>query len=161
MKVEGLGEKRRGVLSQISHLVREAKDFSGEHFDRMVASYKDEDVTLHQILSEAKDQANNYYTRYLDSRIWGSPIRATTFGFSPDLDEGPTLAKVGAELRERLKDQSEFRQQFLAPQIDRVSNLYDRQLRKTQKEEIKKQREELKVKSKSQRKGFNPFGLGF
>lgn len=161
MKVEGLGDERREQLRQIRSLIEETDEFSTAHFSRMLKNFEREDKTMHQVLFNAQEVAEKNYTRYLNGRLVGSRM-ALAF-LRPENVEGEetVLGKVMGELRENLKSEKEFRRQFLGPEIGRQETFHEIELRKAQKAEIKRQREETRAVTRSQRKGFRPFGFGF
>lgn len=160
MKVEGLGDQRRSELFQIRALVEEAKGFSSDQFERMVDQYKTQDKILHQILSEAKTTADSNYTRYLNGILVRSKMGFDLRPLNDADGETTILSKVMGELREQIKNENEYRKQFLGPQIGKQMQAQEIVLRKIQKEEIKRQREELKALSRSQTKGLKLFSFG-
>lgn len=161
MNVEGLGDERRGTISQICHLVSEVQDFRPEQFKRMVDSFEKEDPTTYQILKEAIVQADDNYSQYLNAKIIGTPSRFSSIGRPSEMEEGSVLFKAMSELRERLRDEKEYRRNFLGPKIQQVSSLYDVRLRKVQKQEIRRQKDEARARAKLERRGSRSFGLGF
>jgi len=160
MKIEGLGDERRATLFQIRTMVEGVDGFSGRHFDRMIEDYKKEDPIMHKVLNEAQRNANSNYTRYLNGLICGGKMGLNLMGLENFDGEGTVMGKVMHEMRESLKSEKDYRAQFLAPEIGRQIQQQEIQLRKAQKEEIKKQREESRALARSQRKGFRSFDFG-
>lgn len=159
MKVEGLGEARKAELFQIRTLVEEVKGFSSEKFQRMVGQYKEQDPIMHQILNEAAQIADSNYTRYLNSVLVGGRLSGT-FTEIRDESESPVLSKVMSEMRENLKNENEYRKQFLGPQIGKQMQFHEIQLRKAQKQELKRQKEEQRAIGKALTKSYRFFEFG-
>lgn len=160
MKVEGLGDDRRAELFQIRNLVEEVGSFSSDQFKRMVDQYKEQDTLTHQILTEATQIADANYTRYLNGVLVGGRM-AVNFMPSPDgANDSPVLAKVMNEMRERLKNEDEYRKQFLGPQIGKQMQSHEIQLRRAQKREIKLQRDEQRALAKAQSKSLRFLDFG-
>ncbi len=160
MKVEGLGDNRRAEIFQIRSLVEEHDAFSNDQFSRMTNNYKKEDPMIFQILEESRQIAEQNYTRYLNKVIMNGKLGFSSFDISKVENERTVLGKVMSELRERAKSEKDYRKLFLGPQIGTQARLYDIQLRRTQKEEIKMQRDQLRALAKAQRKGIGYFNFG-
>ncbi len=159
MKVEGLGDERRAELFQIRTLVEDVHDFSSDQFKSMVAQYKEQDLITYQILTQATELADESYTRYLNGVLVGGKMGLDLMPLR-DSGESPILGKVMSEMRERLKNEKEYRKQFLGPQIGKQMQVQEIQLRKIQKQEVKRQREEMKAFAKTQVKGIRFFDFG-
>lgn len=160
MKVEGLGDERRNSLFQIRTLVEEVDEFSSAHFKRMVEQYKKEDSIMFKVLSDSAQVADANYTRYLNGLIVGGKMGLNLMAIEGNDSEGTVIGKVMSEMREHLKNEKDYRKQFLGPEIGKQMQSHEIQLRKVQKEEIKRQREESRALARSQRKSFNPFSFG-
>lgn len=160
MKVEGLGEARRAELSQIRTLVEEVSSFSSEQYNRMVDQYKAQDAIMHQVLVEATKVADANYTRYLNGILAGGKLALSFISKEDVAGESPVLSKMMSEMRDRLKNESDYRKQFLGPQIGKQTQTYEIQLRKVQKLELKAQRAEQRAVSKEQGKGLRLFDFG-
>ncbi|MGE3682711.1 MAG: hypothetical protein AB7G93_13380 [Bdellovibrionales bacterium] len=161
MKIEGLGEQRRAVIRQVCRVVTDVPEFSADQFRRMVDSFEKEDVTTFQILKAAVSEADLNYTHYLNSRILGVSAKYSGLGkgLSEISDGESVLGKVMSELRERVRNEGEYRSQFLAPQIQQVSGRFDQELTRVQTDENKRQREVAKAQMRSDRK--RSYGLDF
>lgn len=160
MKIDGLGDERRAAISQICQLVAGVQDFQIDQFNRMAASYEKEDVMMYQILSQAVSHADSNYSHFLNAKVLGTPSRYWILDKVRENEEGSVLSKVMSELRERMRDEKEYRRDFLSPEIKQVSQVYDEKLRKVQKQEIKRQKEELKTRARVERRSHS-FGIGF
>lgn len=160
MKIEGLGDERRATLFNIQTIVEEMDGFTGLQFDRMVEDFKKEDATIHKVLSESKKSADSNYTRFLNGVLAGGKMGSNLMALEDFSGEGTAIGKVMHEMRERLKNEKDYRKQFLGPEIRKQTQVHEIQLRKAQKEEIKRQREESRALTRSQRKSFNPFSFG-
>lgn len=160
MKVEGLGDTRRTELFQIRTLVEDVSGFSSDQFKRMVNQYKDQDSIMHQVLNEATQIADANYTRYLNRVLVGSKMAVSFMPTQEDANDSPVLAKAMSEMREKLKNENDYRKQFLGPQIGKQMQAQEIQLRKAQKLEIKLQREEQRALAKSQNRGLRFLDFG-
>ena len=160
MKVQGLGDERRNELFQIQALVEQVDEFSADQFKWMVEQYKNTDIDTYKVLQEATQTADKNYERYLNKRLVGGKMDLNLVSLQDSTGEGTFIGKAMGEMREKIKNEKEYRTQFLGPQIGKQIQLQEIQLRKAQKEEIKKQRDENRALARSYRKGLNPFDFG-
>lgn len=160
MKIDGLGDERRIAINQIRTFVEDVNEFTDEQFNKVVEQFKKEDAILHRILDESKQIATANYTRYLNGILVGGKMGFGLASFGDLPEEGTILGKALGEMRERISKGSDYRKQFLGPQIGKQAQVYDIQMRRAQKEEVKLQKQEQKVLAKGQRKGLGYFGFG-
>lgn len=160
MKIQGLGDDRRGDLYQIETLVREVDQFSSDIFLKMIDDYKRNDPIVGKILEDSKEIADANYTRYLNRILVGGKMGISALSFDENSNYGSVIGKAMSEMREKIRSESDYCKQFLGPEVARQTQIHEIQLRSAQKEEIKKQREELKALSKIENKGKSFFSFG-